>query len=151
MRIASLDNRQLSFPFAPAPRATRARATKPATMRVDGLNIAEALNRGSKVDFPKNANAIRVTIGSKTTVILKVDADTLKGAGVATAVEFGTVKNDAKGHPVRKGFSALAMVSAKVAEEPTNRLRFGGSERSGGHYNENTNAWQKRPRAGSPN
>lgn len=82
---------QLTFAFVPA-----------------ALSIAEALNLGNKVEFPKNANAIRITIGSKTTVILKADADTLKGAGVATAVEFGTVKNDAKGHPIRKGFEALA-------------------------------------------
>jgi len=133
MRIESLNSRQLTFAFAPGTSATQAPVTKPATMRVDGLNIAEALNRGSKVDFPKNANAIRVTFGSKTTVILKADADTLKGAGVATAVEFGAVKYDAKGHPVRKGFAALATVSARVTEEPTNRMRFGGSERSGGH------------------
>lgn len=71
------------------------------------LSIAEQLNRGTKVDFPKNANAIRVAIGSKTTVILKADADTLKGAGVATAVEFGMVRNDSKGHPIRKGFEAM--------------------------------------------
>ena len=80
-----------------------------------GLTVAEQLNRGIKVAFPKNANAIRVTIGSKTIVILKADADTLKGAGVATAVEFGTVRNDAKGHPVRKDFEALATTqSAKI-------------------------------------
>ncbi len=71
------------------------------------LSIAEQLNRGDKVEFPKDANAIRITIGNKITVILKPDADTLKGAGVATAVEFGTVKNDAKGHPIRKGFEAV--------------------------------------------
>src|SRR5690242_11736948 len=98
---------QLSFPFAPVPRAAAAPAIKPAAPRVEGLSMAEALNRGCKVEFPKNANAVRVTYGSKTTVILKADADTLKGAGVATAVEFGTVKNDAKGHPIRKGFAAV--------------------------------------------
>ena len=102
---------QLSFPFGPVPRATKAPVTKPATMRVEGLTVAEALNRGTKVDFPKNANAVRVTIGNKTIVILKADADTLKGAGVATAVEFGVVKNDAKGHPIRKGFAALKAVN----------------------------------------
>ena len=84
---------QLTFSFVPA-----------------ALSIAEQLNRGSKVDFPKNANAIRVTIGSKVTVILKADADTLKGAGVATAVEFGTVRNDTKGHPIRKGFEVLSAI-----------------------------------------
>jgi hypothetical protein len=102
---------QLSFPFGPVPRAAKAPVTKPATVRDVGLTVAEALNRGAKVDFPKNVNAVRVTIGGKTTVILKADADTLKGAGVATAVEFGTVKNDAKGHPVRKGFAALKAVT----------------------------------------
>src|ERR1035437_5757777 len=102
---------QLSFPFGPVPRATKAPVAKPATMRVEGLTVAEALNRGIKVGFPNNANAIRVTIGSKTTVILKADADTLKGAGVATAVEFGTVKNDVKGHPIRKGFATLNAVN----------------------------------------
>ncbi len=102
---------QLSFPFGPVPRAAKAPATKPAIVQVQRLTVAEALNRGTKVDFPKNANAVRVTIGSKTIVILKADADTLKGAGVATAVEFGTVKNDAKGHPIRKGFAALKAVN----------------------------------------
>jgi hypothetical protein len=81
---------QLTFAFVPAP-----------------VSIAEQLNLGKQVQFPKNANAIRVTIGNKTTVILKPDVDTLKGVGVATAVEFGSVKNDAKGHPIRKGFEAL--------------------------------------------
>ena len=76
------------------------------------LTIAEQLNRGIKVAFPKEANAVRVTIGGKMTVILKTDADTLKGAGVATAVEFGIVKNDAKGHPIRKGFETLPAVNA---------------------------------------
>ena len=104
---------QLSFPFAPVPRVAQARATKPATLRVEGLSLAETLHRGIKVDFPKYANAVRVTIGGKTTVILKADADTLKGAGVATAVEFGTVRYDAKGHPVRKGFAALATINAR--------------------------------------
>jgi hypothetical protein len=104
---------QLSFPFAPVSRANKAPVTKPATTRVEGLTVAEALNRGTKVDFPKNANAVRVTIGNKTTVILKADTDTLKGAGVATAVEFGTVKNDAKGHPIRKGFAALKAVNER--------------------------------------
>jgi hypothetical protein len=102
---------QLSFPFGPVPRGTKAPVIKPATMQVTGLTVAEALNRGTKVDFPKNANAVRVRIGSKSIVILKADADTLKGAGVATAVEFGTVKNDAKGHPIRKGFAALKAVT----------------------------------------
>ena len=81
---------QLTFTFVPQP-----------------LSIAEQLNLGTKVEFPKNTNAIRITIGGKTTVILKVDADTLKGAGVATVVEFGTVKNDAKGHPIRREFERL--------------------------------------------
>jgi hypothetical protein len=94
---------QLSFPFAPLPRAARVRATRPAP---DGLTVAEALNRGHKVAFPRNANAVRVTIGAKTTVVLKADVDTLKGAGAATVVEFGTIKNDAKGHPLRKQFKA---------------------------------------------
>jgi hypothetical protein len=101
---------QLSFPFAPVTRVAQARATKPATLRVEGLSLAETLHRGIKVDFPKYANAVRVTFGTKTTIILKADADTLKGAGVATAVEFGTVKYDAKGHPIRKGFAALMAV-----------------------------------------
>jgi tRNA threonylcarbamoyladenosine modification (KEOPS) complex Pcc1 subunit len=35
------------------------------------------LNLGSKVEFTKNANAIRITIGSRTIVILKADTDTL--------------------------------------------------------------------------
>ena len=102
---------QLSFPFAPVPRAIKARVTKPTTIRVEELTVAEALNRGAKVDFPKSANAVRVTIGSKTIVILKADTDTLKGAGVATVVEFGTIKNDAKGHPIRKGFAAWEAVN----------------------------------------
>ena len=108
---------QLNFPFAPVPRATQAPATRP-VKRVaalvnqpspapTALTVAELLDRGSKVEFPKNANAVRVTIGSKTIVILKADADTLKGVGVATAVDFGIVKNDAKGHPLRKNFEAL--------------------------------------------
>ncbi len=80
---------QLSFPFVAA-------------------SLAEALNRGLKVEFPANANALRVAFGSKSTVVLKADADTLKGVGVATAVEFGIVKNDAKGHPKRHEFVAVA-------------------------------------------
>src|ERR1017187_5190536 len=98
---------QLSFPFAPVSRANKAPVTKPATTRVEGLTVAEALNRGTKVDFPKNANAVRVTIDRKSIVLLKADVDTLKGAGIATLIEFWTVKNDAKGHPIHKGFAAL--------------------------------------------
>lgn len=100
---------QLSFPFVSAPRTATAPATKSAALRLATLRIAIALDRGNKVAFPKNANAIRVTFGNKATVILKTDADTLKGVGVATAVEFGTVKNDSKGHPVRQGFAALGI------------------------------------------
>ena len=106
---------QLDFFIAPVTSVTKAPATKRVEARLSqqtpaphGLTVAEALNRGTKVEFPKNANAVRVTIGSKTIVILKADADTLKGAGVATAVEFGTVRNDAKGHPIRKNFEMLA-------------------------------------------
>ena len=110
---------QLSFPFAPLPRATRAPVAKPAT---EALTVAEALNRGCRVAFPKNTNAVRVTIGSKTTVILKADADTLKGAGVATVVEFGTVKNDSKGHPIRKNFETLAAAALRVTRSVTDGI-----------------------------
>ena len=109
---------QLDFFIATVPLAIKAPAKKrggtaagTATLQTPvptGLTVAEQLNRGLKVAFPKDANAIRVTIGGKTTVILKADVDTLKGAGLATAVEFGLVKNDAKGHPIRKDFKALA-------------------------------------------
>lgn len=90
---------QLSFPFA--------LLTRDNTVRLMP-SVAEQLNRGGKVAFPKEANAIRVTIAGKTTVVLKADADTLKGAGLATAVEFGVVRNDSKGHPLRKEFETLA-------------------------------------------
>ena len=107
---------QLDFFLAPVPRAPKASVTKRVkataagklqTPTQKGLTVAEQFNRGIKVAFPKNANAIRVTIGNKTTVILKMDADTLKGAGVATVIDFGMVKNDAKGHPIRKDFAVL--------------------------------------------
>jgi hypothetical protein len=81
---------QLSFSFVPPP-----------------PSVAEQLHCGGKVEFPMAANAIRVTIDGKTAVILKADADTLKGAGVATTVEFGMVRNDSKGHPLRKEFQAV--------------------------------------------
>jgi len=111
---------QLNFPFAPVPCASKASATKPATKRIErlvnqpepapiALTVAEQLHRGIKVGFPPHANAVRVTIGTKTIVILKADADTLQGAGVATAVEFGIVTNDAKGHPIRKNFAAATL------------------------------------------
>ena len=113
---------QLDFFLTPVPRAPKAPATKQveATSAAGklqmptpkGLTVAEQLNRGVKVAFPKDANAIRVTIGNKTTVILKIDADTLKGAGVATVIDFGTVKNDAKGHPIRKDFAVLTDTNA---------------------------------------
>ena len=129
---------QLDFFLAPDPRVSKGPATQPATKRVvsasgvgklptpaaPGLTVAELLNRGDKVEFPKNANAVRATIGSKTIVILKADADTLKGAGVATTVEFGTVRNDAKGHPVRKDFAVL--VATQSAEAADNGELFGG-------------------------
>ena len=112
---------QLDLFITPVPRAIHAPATQRGPRRMAGvpsadkmpppvpqLTVAEMLNRGSKVEFPKNANAIRVTIGSKTIVILKADADTLKGVGVAQTVEFGTVRNDAKGHPIRKDFALVA-------------------------------------------
>jgi len=118
---------QLDFFITPVPPATQRGPRRVAVVpgadklppaAIPPLTVAEMLNRGSKVEFPKNANAIRVTIGSKTIVILKADADTLKGVGVAQAVEFGTVRNDAKGHPVRKDFEALATTqSAKVVNE----------------------------------
>ena len=108
---------QLDFFIAQVPRAPNAPVTKRVgatagstklqTPPPQGLTVAEQLNRGIKVAFPKDANAIRVTIGTKTIVILKADADTLQGAGIATAVEFGTVKNDAKGHPIRKDFESV--------------------------------------------
>ena len=124
---------QLTFVFAQVTRPPKTPATKPATRQLQSRSsppvrarsrgqadqplaeVAEALNRGSKVAFPKNANAVRVTIGRKTIVILKADADTLKGAGIATAVEFGTVKNDAKGHPIRKKFVALPQLRSPAA------------------------------------
>ena len=102
---------QQSFAFAPLNGATKAPATK---LAPQALAAAVALDRGTKVEFPKNANAVRVVIGNKTTVILKPDADTLKGVGVATAVEFGIVKNDSKGHPIRKEFTAVADVAPKA-------------------------------------
>jgi len=118
---------QLDFFITPVPPAThhgpRRGAVIPGADKlppaaVPALTVAEMLNRGGKVEFPKNANALRATIGSKTIVILKADADTLKGVGVATTVEFGIVRNDAKGHPVRKDFEALATTqSAKVVND----------------------------------
>jgi len=115
---------QLDFFLAPAPVGTPARPARSAPQRKAAgishpsqLPVAEALYRGMKVEFPKDANALRVTIGGKTLVILKADADTLQGAGVASVVEFGTVKNDAKGHPLRKNFEALATAPpAKTAQ-----------------------------------
>ena len=112
---------QLDFFIAPVPRAIQAPVTHRARPRVAVAShagpvaaatgaqrtVAEMLDSGSPVEFPKNANAIRVTIGTKTIVLLKADADTLKGAGIASVVEFGTVRNDAKGHPVRKEFEVL--------------------------------------------
>ena len=72
------------------------------------LSVAEALHQGARFAFPKSANAVRVTIAGKSAVILKADTDTLRGVGVADQVEFGVVKNDAKGHPVLKSFQTLA-------------------------------------------
>jgi hypothetical protein len=95
---------QLTFPFISAPWATSVQSAGPGG---EAMTVAEALHRGEKVAFPKHANAIRVTVGDRTAVVLKTDADTLRGAGVATSVEFGTVKNDARGHPVWKSFRAL--------------------------------------------
>ena len=95
---------QLDFAFTPLIPAAKVPASK---LAPQVLAVAVALDRGSKIEFPKNANAVRVSIGNKTTVILKADADTLKGVGIATAVEFGIVKNDAKGHPIRKEFETL--------------------------------------------
>ena len=111
---------QLDFFIAPVTRAAKAPSVKRVAVTgsgklqmpaPQGLTVAEMLNRGIKVAFPKDANAIRIALGTKTTVILKADADTLTGAGVATAVEFGAVRNDAKGHPVRKNFEPLAAVN----------------------------------------
>ena len=117
---------QLDFFIAPVARATKAPSAKRVQVQIkqqspppQGLTIAEMLNRGIKVAFPKDANAIRVTLGTKTTVILKADADTLKGAGIATAVEFGTVKNDSKGHPVRKNFEPLTAANDGNLSEGT--------------------------------
>jgi hypothetical protein len=106
---------QETFAFAPTTGAPKAPVTKPAPQ---SLAVAVALGRGRKVEFPKNANAVRVTIGRKTTVILKADADTLKGAGIATAVEFGIVRNDSKGHPLRKGFEAVAALTKSTKRRP---------------------------------
>ena len=109
---------QLDFFIAPVACAPKAPATKRSAAATStgklqtpvpqGLTIAAMLNRGIKITFPKDANAIRVTIGGKTIVILKADVDTLKSAGLATTIEFGLVKNDAKGHPIRKDFKAVA-------------------------------------------
>ena len=82
------------------------------------LKIAVALNRGRRIAFPKNANAVRVTVGHRTAVILKEDADTLEGAGMATAIEFGVVRNDRQGHPIRATFEALAAPAPKAARSP---------------------------------
>ena len=109
---------QQSFAFAPLTGATKAPATK---LAPQALAVAVALDRGRKIEFPKNANAVRVVIDNKTTVILKPDADTLKGVGVATAVEFGIVKNDAKGHPIRKEFAAVATVAPKATKPAKSR------------------------------
>ena len=108
MSSAVLDDRQLRFPFAPGRTAIRARPAKPAPLRVEGLTVAEMLNRGVKVEFLSEKRQRHPRdFRSKSAVILKADADTLKGAGVATTVEFGTVKYDSRGHPIRKGFEVL--------------------------------------------
>jgi hypothetical protein len=86
------------------------------------LKIAVALNRGRKVAFPRNANAVRVTIGHNTAVILKEDADTLAGAGMATAIEFGVVRNDRRGHPIRATFEALAAPAPKATKPPKTKV-----------------------------
>ena len=76
--------------------------------------LAEALNAGSKVKFPKGSNAVRVTVGNKSKVVVKKQADTLKGVGVETA-EFGTVT-------VKKGVvqpdTFAAVGAAKPKEKP---------------------------------
>jgi len=84
------------------------------------LTVAELLNAGKPVEFPKGSNAIRATfLGGGKAIILKADADTLKNVGVATAIEFGTVKNDGKGHPMKDKFEAVAgTVEAKPAKQP---------------------------------
>ncbi len=99
---------QLTFSFASAPWATSLQAAEPGG---GALTVAEGLHQGRKVAFPKDANAVRVTIDGKTAVVLKQDADTLKGVGVATEVAFGTVKNDARGHPVWKSFRVLSQTT----------------------------------------
>ena len=113
-------------------RATKTPATKPAevakpaeagklptlTPAPKPLTVAELLNAGKPIEFPKGSNAICATfLGKGKAVILKADVDTLKGVGIATDVEFGAVKNDAKGQPMRDKFEALtSAVEAKPAK-----------------------------------
>ena len=101
-------------PAAPAPTSAQAQLdAKRAEQGKPVDRVAAALNAGQKLTFPKGANAVKAGYaGGKSTVVLKDDADTLKGTGVETA-EFGNVPNDTKGHPQRDKFQAL-----NAAEKP---------------------------------
>jgi hypothetical protein len=102
---------QQTFLFSPLTVTARAPVTKLAPQL---LKVAVALNAGRRIAFPKTANAVRVTIGRRSAVVLKEDADTLAGAGLASEIEFGVVRNDSKGHPLRETFKALASPAPKA-------------------------------------
>lgn len=83
------------------------------------VNLAVMLNSGAKLVWPEKVNAVRVqAVKGGSMIILKEDADTLKGAGIVSA-QLGYVPNDAKGRPVRAKFEAVeASIAAAEQRKP---------------------------------
>lgn len=72
------------------------------------INLANALNAGHPVWWPKRTNAIRVRlINGKTATVLRGDEGTLRGTGIdeSALIEFGWVPFDRQRPPDRGRFT----------------------------------------------
>jgi hypothetical protein len=71
------------------------------------VNYAQDLCDGKPIVWPKESNALIVTVAGKHSNILKGNEDTVKGL-VPSKVEFGKIKFDSKKRPDWKSFKAVA-------------------------------------------
>ncbi|NQU11918.1 hypothetical protein HQ590_14075 [bacterium] len=80
----------------------------PAGSTAGAALLAERLDAGMQVKWPRRANAVRAYFdGGKSTVLMRPDADTLRHTGCRSAV-FGWVPYDSKGRPRRERFEPVA-------------------------------------------
>jgi len=108
------------------PRSTSSTSHGGKLPKTEPGSIAEMLNQGRKIHWPRRANAIRIRLpGGKCSVVLKGNEDTLRDAcGEEKAiVQFGFVPFDSKGRPKRERFKALDTIPPTTGRGGGERAR----------------------------